>query len=76
LERVTAWVLLGVLGSLGWVLLGSYQPDGILVDAAAEVIIVVTLLAAALVLVSVVALRNTRRLADTQKEAADGQPVR
>lgn len=62
LERITAAVLLLVLGALGWMVLASYWPS------AAEwgtmqlqVVTVISLLTLALVLVSVVALLHTRR---------------
>jgi len=61
LEKVTAAVLLLVVGSLGWILLAAASPEW--ADGAAgriQVGIVLSLLTAALVLVSVVALLHTR----------------
>jgi hypothetical protein len=61
LERVTAGVLMTVLLALGWMVLSAYAPDGLhFVPVEVEVLIVVALLAAALILVSVVALLHTR----------------
>jgi hypothetical protein len=62
LERLTAIVLMAVLASLGWMTLVSYLPDlARLPSLEAEVIAVLILLTAALGLVSVVALLDTRK---------------
>ena len=61
LELVASGVLLLVIASLGWIMLVAYQPDWLrLGSVQLEVLIVLGLLTAALVLVSVVALRQTR----------------
>jgi hypothetical protein len=50
------------MGALGWMLLAAYQPELVrLASVEAEVIAVLTLLTAALGLVSVVALLHTRK---------------
>ena len=61
LELVASGVLLLVILSLGWIMLVAYQPDWLrLASVQLEVLIVLGFLTAALVLVSVVALRQTR----------------
>ena len=61
LELVASGVLLLVILSLGWIMLAAYQPDWLrLPTLELEVVVVLSLLTAALVLVSVVALRQTR----------------
>lgn len=61
LEFVASGVLLLVLFSLGWIMLAAAQPTWLrLPSLELEVLVVVGLLSAALVLVSVVALRQTR----------------
>ena len=61
LELVASGVLLLVIASLGWIMLAAYQPDWLrLPSLELEVLLVLGLLTAALVLVSVVALRQTR----------------
>jgi hypothetical protein len=62
LERLTAGVLLLVLLALGWIVVAAWQPawaDWAAVEI--QVWLILALLAAALVLVSVVALLHTRR---------------
>jgi hypothetical protein len=62
LEWLTGAVLLLVLVALGWMVWAAYGPGwGRLPSLTAEVVLVLTLLTAALVLVSVVALLHTRR---------------
>jgi uncharacterized membrane protein (DUF485 family) len=61
LELVASGVLLLVIVSLGWIMLAAYQPDWLrLPSLELEVLLVLGLFTAALVLVSVVALRQTR----------------
>ena len=61
LERVASGVLLLVIASLGWIMLAAYQPTWLrLPSLELEVLLVLGLLTGALVLVSVVALRQTR----------------
>ena len=61
LELVASGVLLLVIASLGWIMLAAYQPTWLrLPPLELEVLLVLSLLTAALVLVSVVALRQTR----------------
>jgi hypothetical protein len=61
LELVASGVLLLVIASLGWIMLAAYQPDWLrLPSLELEVLLVLGLFTAALVLVSVVALRQTR----------------
>ena len=61
LELVASGVLLLVILSLGWIMLAAYQPDWLrLPSLELEVVLVLSLFTAALVLVSVVALRQTR----------------
>jgi hypothetical protein len=61
LEHVTALVLLLVLASLGWMVLAAFCPSvAELVAAEVPIVIMIGLLAAALGLVSVVALLHTR----------------
>jgi hypothetical protein len=61
LEFVASGVLLLVLFSLGWIMLVAAQPAWLrLPSLELEVLIVAGLLTASLVLVSVVALRQTR----------------
>jgi hypothetical protein len=61
LELVASGVLLLVIGSLGWIMLAAYQPAWLrLPTLELEVVLVLSLFTAALVLVSVVALRQTR----------------
>jgi CHASE2 domain-containing sensor protein len=61
LEHVTAGVLLLVLLALGWMVLAAYWPGWASWTRRDEqVFLLLTLLSAALVLVSVVALRHTR----------------
>jgi hypothetical protein len=61
LERITAVVLLLVLGSLGWIIAAAYWPEvaGAL-GTDVQVGVVLVLLSAALALVSVLALLRTR----------------
>jgi hypothetical protein len=62
LENVTAAVLIVVVLALGWIMIMAYQPEWArLPSLEAEVIFTLVLLAAALILVSVVALLHTRR---------------
>jgi hypothetical protein len=62
LENVTAAVLIAVVLALGWVMVMAYQPESArLPSLEAEVVFTLVLLAAALILVSVVALLHTRR---------------
>lgn len=61
LERTAAVVLLLVVAALGWIVAAAYWPDAVrLVSADVEVVVVLTLLVAALALVSTVALLHTR----------------
>ena len=61
LEQVASAVLVAVLLSLGWIILAAWKIQWLrLPSVPLEVILVVALLVAALVLVSVVALRQTR----------------
>ena len=61
LEQVASAVLVAVLLSLGWIILAAWKiPWFRLPSVPLEVILVIGLLLAALVLVSVVALRQTR----------------
>lgn len=61
LERITAAVLIAVLAALGWMLLAAENPGWLrFAPVEIEVVVVVALLAAALGLVSVVALLHTR----------------
>jgi hypothetical protein len=61
LEWLTGAVLLLVLAGLGWMIVAAYQPAwGRFLPLEAEVLVFLALLAAALVLVSVVALLHTR----------------
>ena len=61
LERITSGVLVAVIGVLGWMILVAYQPDWLrLPEVETEVVLILALLVAALVLVSVVALLQTR----------------
>lgn len=61
LEFVASGVLLLVLLSLGWMMLAAAQHTWLrLPSVELEVVLVVSLLSAALLLVSVVALRQTR----------------
>ena len=61
LELVASSVLLLVLVSLGWIILAAWQPEWLrLPSLQLEVALVLSLFTAALVLVSVVALRQTR----------------
>jgi hypothetical protein len=61
LERVTAGVLLLVIASLGWVLLAAEFPEWAEGPAGVvQVACILSLLTAALLLVSVVALMHTR----------------
>jgi hypothetical protein len=61
LELVASGVLLLVILSLGWIMLAAYRPDWLrLPSLELEVILVLSLFTVALVLVSVVALRQTR----------------
>ena len=61
LELVASGVLLLVIVSLGWIMLAAYQPNWLrLPTLELEVVVVLSLFSAALVLVSVVALRQTR----------------
>jgi hypothetical protein len=71
LERITAVVLIAVLGALGWMLLAAENPGRLrFAPVEVEVVVVVALLAAALVLVSVVALLHTR--GGTEKDESHG----
>ena len=61
LEHLTALVLILVIGALGWIVMMACQPawyEAIALDA--QIVVVLGLLAAALGLVSVVALVHTR----------------
>ena len=61
LELVASGVLLLVILSLGWIMVAAYQPDWMrLRTLQLEVNLVLSLFTAALALVSVVALRQTR----------------
>jgi hypothetical protein len=61
LETITTLVLLTVVLTLLWIIAASYAPEAVrLASTQVEVIVVITLLAAALLLVSVVALLHTR----------------
>lgn len=61
-EFVTGCVLLQVLAVVGWLSLAAYRPDwGRVGPVDVEVAAVVVLLAAALALVSLLALLNTRK---------------
>jgi hypothetical protein len=61
LERLTAALLLAVVLALGWMVLVTYYPEGPrLASVEVEVVVMLALLAAALILVSVVALLHTR----------------
>lgn len=61
LERLTAAVLGCVLLALGWIAVAAWRPDvAAAVALPVQVAVVVALLAAALVLVSTVALLHTR----------------
>jgi uncharacterized membrane protein (DUF485 family) len=61
LELVASGVLLLVILSLGWIMLAAYQPAWLrLPSLQLEVLLILGLFTAALVLVSVVALRQTR----------------
>src|SRR5262249_55358723 len=61
LESVTMLVLLAVVLVLGWMIAASYAPEALrLASANVEIIVIVGVLAAALLLVSVVALLHTR----------------
>lgn len=61
LELIAATVLVLVISSLGWIILAASKPDWLrLPSLEAEVLVVLGLLVAALLLVSVVALRQTR----------------
>jgi hypothetical protein len=61
LERVTAGTLVGVVLALGWIFGAAYVPVWAdLVSVETGVVAILVLLAAALVLVSVVALLHTR----------------
>ncbi len=60
LEQVTAGALLAVLLALAWIILAASDVEWIrLVSVESEVVVMVALLGAALLLVSVLALRNT-----------------
>jgi hypothetical protein len=61
LERLAAAVLLLVVVALAWMILVAYRPDLLrLASLKVEVLAILGLLTAALLLVSAVALRNTR----------------
>jgi hypothetical protein len=61
LEWLAAFVLLLVAFALGWMILVAYRPDWLRLGSLEnEVVALVGLLSVALILVSVVALRNTR----------------
>jgi hypothetical protein len=61
LERITAVVLVLVLGSLGWMIVAAYWPElASSVGMEAQITVILALLGAALVLVSVLALLRTR----------------
>ena len=61
LELVASGVLLLVILSLGWIMLVAYQPNWLrLPSVELEVLLVLGLFTAALLLVSVVALQQTR----------------
>jgi hypothetical protein len=58
LEKITAGVLLLVIVALGWIIVASFQPDwgrGVSTE-----VVILALLGAALVLVSILALVQTR----------------
>ena len=61
LEHLTAVVLLAVVIALGWVVVVAYQPGWLRLPSVEwEIYIILVLLAAALLLVSLVALLHTR----------------
>ena len=61
LELIASAVLMLVILSLGWIVVVAYQPGWLrLPSLAGEVVIILGLLTATLLLVSVVALRQTR----------------
>lgn len=61
LERLTAALLLAVVLGLAWMIVAAYQPDWLrLASVETEVEVILTLLVAALGLVSLVALLHTR----------------
>jgi hypothetical protein len=61
LERVAAAVLLAVILVLGWMVLRAFQPEALGSGwIETEALLILVLLAAALILVSVVALVHTR----------------
>jgi hypothetical protein len=61
LDRLTAAVLVAVLVLLAWMVLAAYEPDWFRLPwPEVEITLIIALLAAALVLVSVVALVHTR----------------
>ena len=61
LEQLTALVLLLAILAVGWMVLTAYQPNVLrLPSVELEVLLMVALLAAALLLVSVLALLHTR----------------
>lgn len=62
LEQTASTILLLVLAALGWMVAAAYRPEwGRLASLELEVIGIVSLLLAALLLVSVVALLHTRK---------------
>ena len=61
LDQIAAAVLISVILSLGWIILAAWRIEWLrLPSLQVEVILVVGLLVSALLLVSVVALRQTR----------------
>ena len=61
LERLTAMVLLAVIFALVWIVVVAYEDTWLrLSGPQVEVAIILVLLAAALILVSLIALRHTR----------------
>jgi hypothetical protein len=62
LERAAACVLVLVVAALGWIIVAASIPEwGRLASLEVEVIFIISLLLAALLLVSVVALLHTRK---------------
>lgn len=62
LEAVTTLVLVGVVVALGWMIAAAYAPVATAwASVEVEAAVILALLAAALLLVSVVALLHTRR---------------
>jgi len=65
LERIAAGVLIAVILAIGWIIAAAWKAPWIrLPSEAAEVIVVLVLLTLGLILVSVVALAQTRKGAE------------